>query len=138
MPEAVIDGVLIQEMTTGIEMIVGAINDRHFGAIVMLGMGGVLAEVIDDVSYRFAPVTAADAMDMIDELKAVRILDGQRGQSQKDKEALADAIVKLSTLITDWPEQFSEIEINPLFVHSAGNGVTAADCLIITKSRTDD
>ena len=138
MPEAVIDGVLIQEMTTGIEMIVGAINDRHFGAIVMLGMGGALAEVIDDVSYRFAPVTSADAMDMIDELKAVRILNGQRGQSKKDTEALADAIVKISTLITDWPEQFSEIEINPLFVHSAGKGVTAADCLIITKSRTDD
>ena len=75
-PNARIDGISVQEMAAGVEMIVGAVNDPHFGPYVMVGLGGVLTEVLHDVSHRFAPVTAADARDMLASLKGAKILEG--------------------------------------------------------------
>ena len=132
-PQAAINGVLVQEMARGVEMIVGAVNDPHFGPIVMLGMGGVLAEMIDDVTYRFAPVAAADAADMVSELRGKTVLAGMRGEAPRDVGALAETIVRLSQLLCDSSGKIGEIEINPLFVHARGEGVTAADCLITVR-----
>lgn len=129
-PDAAVNGILVQEMASGVETIVGAVSDPDFGPLVMLGMGGVFAETIRDVTYRFAPVTTADAMSMMKEIKGLLMLEDNRGQPRRDIEALADAIVNLSRLIWDYRHEIAEIEINPLFVRASGEGITAADCLI--------
>jgi acetyltransferase len=78
-PDARIDGLSIQQMTSGVETIVGVINDAHFGPTVMFGLGGILTELLHDVTYRFAPFSAATALEMIKETKAFSMLSGYRG-----------------------------------------------------------
>lgn len=129
-PQARVDGVIVQQMASGLEMIVGAVNDPYFGPFVMLGMGGVLTEVIDDVAIRFAPVTQKDALAMIEQLRGRKALGAVRGRPARDVAAVADAVARLSRLIADHHDRIGEIEINPLFVHADGESVTAADCLI--------
>ncbi len=136
-PDAHIDGISVQEMASGVELIVGAVNDPHFGPYVMVGLGGVLTEVLHDVSHRFAPVTAATARDMLAELKGAKILDGYRGAPPVDIDAIANVLVRLSWLISDHREQIAEIDINPLFAqakHNAGQGVVAADALVMLRA----
>ncbi len=132
-PGARIEGVSIQEMATGIEVIAGAVNDSAFGPYVMVGLGGVLTEVLHDVAHRYAPVSFDDAMEMISELKGSKILEGYRGAPPADVNALAQAIQNLSWLIADHSERIREIDINPLFVRARGEGVVAADALIVLK-----
>jgi acyl-CoA synthetase (NDP forming) len=132
-PSARVDGISIQEMAGGIEVILGAVNDAHFGPYVMVGLGGVLTELLGDVSHRFAPVSLDDAQDMIQELKGVRLLLGFRGAPPADVRALAQAIVNLSWLIADHQERIAEIDVNPLFVREEGKGVVAADALVILR-----
>jgi acyl-CoA synthetase (NDP forming) len=134
-PSARIDGISVQEMAAGVEMIVGAVNDPHFGPYVMVGLGGVLTEVLHDVSHRFAPVTAADAREMLASLKGAKILEGYRGAPPVDVEAVVDVLVRLSLLISDHREQVAEIDINPLFVRATGKGVVAADALVVLQSK---
>lgn len=133
-PSARIDGISVQEMSSGIEMIVGAVNDQHFGPYVMLGLGGILTEVLHDVTHRFAPLTAADAREMLDELKGAKIFEGYRGAPPADVDALVQVLVSVSWLISDYRDQIAEIDINPLFVRAKGSGVVAADALIVTSS----
>ncbi len=130
-PNARIDGISVQEMASGVEMIVGAVNDPHFGPYIMVGLGGVLTEVLHDVAHRFAPVSAADARDMLASLKGAKILDGYRGAPPADVEAVIDVLVRLSWLISDHRDQVAEIDINPLFVRGKGKGVVAADALVV-------
>ena len=133
-PNARIDGISVQEMAAGVELIVGAVNDPHFGPYVMVGLGGVLTEVLHDVSHRFAPVTADDARDMLAELKGAKILDGYRGAPPVDTEAIVDVLVRLSWLIHDHQDRIAEIDINPLFARvkePKGGGVVAADALVV-------
>ena len=130
-PHARIDGISVQEMASGVEMIVGAVNDPHFGPYVMVGLGGVLTEVLHDVAHRFAPVTTADARDMLAELKGAKILEGYRGAPPLDVDAVVDVLVRLSWLIQDHREHVAEIDINPLFVRARGQGVVAADALVV-------
>jgi acetyltransferase len=132
-PGAHIDGLSIQEMATGVEIILGAVNDRQFGPYVMVGLGGVLTEVLGDVAHRFAPVTHDEAQDMIAQLKGATVLRGVRGASPADVAALTDAIVRLSWFIADHADQVSEIDVNPLFVRPVGRGVVAADALVVTR-----
>lgn len=132
-PDARIDGVSVQEMASGVELIVGAVNDPHFGPYVMVGLGGVLTEVLHDVSHRFAPVTAATARDMLAELKCAKILDGYRGAPPVDIDAIADVLVRLSWLISDHREHIAEIDINPLFARAKGQSVVAADALVVLR-----
>jgi acetate---CoA ligase (ADP-forming) len=132
-PTARIDGISIQEMATGIEVILGAVNDPDFGPYVMVGLGGVMTEVLHDVAHRFAPITLDDAREMLTELKGARVLEGHRGAAAADIEALAQAVVNLSWLISDHREGIAEIDVNPLFVRSRGHGVVAADALIVTR-----
>lgn len=133
-PSAGIDGISLQEMVSGIEVILGAVNDKHFGPYVMVGLGGVLTEVLHDVAHRFAPISQDIAYEMLSELKGVKIFEGYRGAPAADTEVLAQTLVNLSWLISDHGDRIAEIDINPLFVKPKGQGVIAADALIVTIS----
>jgi acyl-CoA synthetase (NDP forming) len=129
-----IEGILVQEMAQdGIEAILGVTNDALFGPAVMFGLGGIFTEVVKDVSFRLAPVTASVAREMIEEIAAYPVLAGARGRPRADVDALADAIVRLSALAVDLKDQVAELDINPLFVFAEGRGVKAADALIRPK-----
>lgn len=130
-PEARIEGVLLQEMVRGLETIAGGLNDPFFGPTIVFGLGGVFAEALRDVSMRFAPFDAATAREMIGEIRAARILGGYRGQKEADIDALADALSNLSHLLLDHGNAIAELDINPLFVRPRGEGVVAADALIV-------
>jgi acyl-CoA synthetase (NDP forming) len=130
-PQAKVDGVLVQSMVSGgVEIILGVNNDPLFGPAVMFGLGGIFAEVMKDVTFRLAPIARFEAMEMIREVRAFPLLDGARGRPKADVEALADAIVRLSALAIDLKDEVAEIDINPLFVLPAGQGVVAGDALI--------
>jgi len=129
--DAKIEGVLVQEMARdGVEAILGVTNDPLFGPAVMFGLGGIFAEVLKDVSFRLAPVTASVAREMIEEIAGYPVLAGARGRPRADIGALVDAIVQLSALAVDLKDQVAELDINPLFVFGEGKGVKAADALI--------
>ncbi|MGZ8230873.1 MAG: acetate--CoA ligase family protein [Burkholderiales bacterium] len=132
-PGARIDGISIQEMASGIEVILGAVNDESFGPYVMVGLGGVLTEVLHDVAHRFAPISIEDAREMLSELKGARVFEGYRGAPPADVEALAHAVANLSWLIVDHQDRVAEIDVNPLFVRERGEGVVAADALVVLR-----
>ena len=133
-PDARIDGVLVQEMVAGgTEVILGVNNDPLFGPAIMFGLGGIFAEVLKDVTFRLAPITRSEALEMIHEIRAFKVLDGARGRPKADIPALADAILRLSALATDLSGEVAELDVNPLFVLPAGFGVKAADALIKPK-----
>jgi acetyltransferase len=130
-PDARIEGVLAQEMAAGTEVILGAVDDPHFGPTVMFGLGGVLTEVLHDVTHRFAPFDHATALDMLAQIKGAALLHGYRGAPALDTEALADTLVRISWLIHDHAGRIKEIDVNPLFVRPHGQGVVAADALVV-------
>lgn len=130
-PQARIDGVLVQEMVRGgAEVILGILNSRQFGPAIMFGLGGIFTEVLNDVSFRFAPVTDAMARDMIAETKAAAILKGARGAPGVDVGGIASTIVKLSAMAIDLKEEIAELDINPLFVLRESGEAKAGDALI--------
>src|SRR3954468_464611 len=113
--DAKIDGVQVQQMLKGgTEVIVGSITDGSFGKLVAFGLGGVLVEVLKDVTFRLAPATREDALSMLDGIQAAEMLHGVRGGDPEDRDALADVIVKVSQLVSDFPE-ISEIDLNQDF-----------------------
>jgi acyl-CoA synthetase (NDP forming) len=133
-PDARIEGVLVQQMASGLETIAGAVNDRFFGPVVAFGLGGVFTELLKDVTYRFAPFDVETAKEMIGELKgAAALLAGYRGSAALDVDALADALSRLSLLVADHAGEIAEIDVNPLFVRPKGGGVIAADALVVIK-----
>ena len=130
-PNARIVGVTIQEyLSPGREIIVGALQDPSFGATVMFGLGGVWVEVLKDISFRLAPLSTEDAMDMIKEIKGYPILAGLRGTPPADIDAIVDLIQKVGQLAYEFPE-ISELDINPVFVFNAGKGVMAVDARVL-------
>jgi acyl-CoA synthetase (NDP forming) len=131
-PGAHINGVLVAEMAGGTEVIIGVVNDKFFGPVVMFGLGGVFAELLKDVTYRFAPFDAATAREMIAEIKAARLLTGYRGSAPLAVDALADTLSRVSLLAADHADRIAEIDVNPLFVSITG--VIAADGLIVLKN----
>lgn len=131
--DARIDGILVQEMASGVEVIAGAVNDPHFGPVIAFGLGGIFTELLKDVTYRFAPFDTATAREMIEEIRSAALLTGYRGQPPLDVDALADALAKLSQLIADHSGRIAEIDVNPIFVRPAGQGVVAADALIVLR-----
>ncbi|UZE49143.1 acetate--CoA ligase family protein [Rhodopseudomonas sp. P2A-2r] len=135
-PDAAIQGVLLGPMADkGVEIIVGTLTDATFGPLVMVGLGGVTAELFRDVVYRPAPVGPAEAMSMLRELKAAALLDGFRGAPKADVPALAALIAQLSQIAADAKDEIAEIEINPVLVHALGDGVTIVDALVVPKPR---
>ncbi|WP_405775146.1 acetate--CoA ligase family protein [Streptomyces sp. NBC_00859] len=128
-PDAVIRGVQVQQMVpSGTEVLVGTVTDPTFGKIVAFGLGGVLVEVLKDITFRLAPASRDDALSMLDSIRAAEILRGVRGGAAVDRAALASLIVAVSELAADFPE-IAEIDLNPVFA-SAG-GVMAADVRIL-------
>lgn len=128
-PDAVIEGVLLSPMAKpGREVIIGMVKDKQFGPVLMLGLGGVFVEVLKDVSFRVAPITAADAKNMIDSLKGKALLYGIRGEAQRVLGAITDVLLKISKLVSE-NEEIDEIDINPLFVYE--KGIVAVDARII-------
>ena len=131
-PDARLNGVLLAEMASGTEVIIGAVNDPYFGPVVMFGLGGVFTELLKDVTYRFAPFDAATAHEMIAEIKAAALLTGYRGAAPLAIDALADTLARVSWLAADHADRIAEIDVNPLFVNATG--VIAADALIVLKN----
>ncbi len=129
--DARIDGILVQQMATGEEVIAGAVNDPHFGPLIAVGLGGVFTEIMHDVTHRYAPFDAETAKAMIHEIRGVKLLQGYRGRPACDIDALADALSRLSLLAADHAGRIAEIDINPLFVNASG--VVAADALVVLK-----
>ncbi len=132
-PAARIDGVLIAEMASGLEALVGVVNDPAFGPCVAVGLGGVLTEVLGDIAYRIAPFDIETARDMIAELKGARLFQGYRGAKPADAEALAELLVNVSRMAIALESRLHELDINPVFVRSAGEGVVAADALVVLR-----
>jgi acetate---CoA ligase (ADP-forming) len=135
-PDAQIQGVLVGPMAKkGIEIIIGTLCDATFGPMVMVGLGGITTELFRDVVYRPAPVSAAEAAGMLDELKAAPLLHGFRGAPKADVAALAQVIAQLSLLAARLREEVAEIEVNPVLVHPEGRGVTIVDALVVKDRR---
>jgi acyl-CoA synthetase (NDP forming) len=129
------DGVLLQPMAAaGVELIVGARRDPQFGVLVLVGIGGVLAEVFDDVVLRLAPIDAAHAGAMLDELRGARLLDGARGRRGSNRAAVAELIAALGRAL-DAHSTWREVDINPVI---AGREAVAVDALIVADPEDPD
>lgn len=131
-PDALVDGVLVQEMLPkGVELVVGITRDPVFGPVIAVGIGGVHVEVLADMAYRVAPVSRHDARDMLDELRGAKLLRGVRGEGARDVDAVCEAIEQLSWLAVDLRDDIAEVDINPLVVFAQGAGYVAADALVV-------
>ena len=127
--DAKVVGVQVQQMIKGgQEVIVGAVTDPSFGKLVAFGLGGVLVEVLKDITFRLAPATQSDALSMLDGIQAAEMLKGVRGSDPVNREALAKLIVGVSQLVSDFPE-ISEMDLNPVF--ASKSGAIAADVRIV-------
>jgi len=130
-PEAQIEGVSVQPMApSGVEVIVGMSKDPQFGPVLMFGLGGILVEVLKDVSFRIVPVTARDAREMIREIKGYPLLEGYRGQKPASIPALEKLIVKVSQFVEKDP-QLKELDLNPIFAYP--DKAVAVDARIILE-----
>jgi len=119
-------GFLVQQMAEeGVEMIVGVAHDDQFGPVVACGAGGVLVELIKDVSVRLTPLSHHDAVEMVEGLRTRALLSGYRGSPARDEEALIDAILRIGALVEDLP-QIRELDLNPILVHEEGATVVDA------------
>jgi len=116
-PSAIIHGLTVQKMAPpGIQVIVGMNKDPQFGPVLMFGLGGILVELLKDVSFRIVPVTKRDAAEMIREIKGYPLLEGYRGQEPANIDALQDIIVKVSQFVERTPE-IKELDLNPIFAY---------------------
>jgi len=128
-PEAKVDGILLEQMVTdGVEIIIGSTIDPVFGRILMFGLGGVFVEVLKDVSFRLVPLTRYDAKEMIEEIKAAKVLDGFRGRPPTDKDAIVDLILKTADFLQAH-DDITELDLNPVF--ALEKGVSIVDARII-------
>ncbi|MCF6148398.1 MAG: CoA-binding protein [Candidatus Kuenenia sp.] len=130
MPEAELKGIMIQQMVAGgKETVLGVSHDPQFGHLIMFGLGGIYVEVLKDVTFRIAPVDKNEAREMIQEIRSFPLLRGVRGEKSVDMDAIVENILRLSQLVTDFPE-IIEMDINPLVVFPEGNGAIAIDARI--------
>lgn len=131
-PDARIDGLLVAPMLRGgTELIAGISRDPVFGPVVMVGMGGIYAEVLRDVAVQPAPVSQAQALAMIRSLRLFPLLDGARGQARADIDAAARAVARLSEFACTHRDQVGEIDLNPILVRPAGQGIAILDALMV-------
>jgi len=128
-PEARIQGVAVQKMARpGVEVIIGVSKDAQFGPVIMFGLGGILVEILKDVSFRIVPLTQRDAREMIREIKGYPLLEGYRGQEPVDVANLEELVLKVSNFVEQNPE-VEELDLNPVFAYS--DGAVAVDARII-------
>jgi acetyl-CoA synthetase (ADP-forming) len=131
-PQVKVDEVLVQQMVKGErELVVGLTRDSSFGPCVMFGLGGIFTEILRDTCFRLAPLTRSEAMEMLDEISAKRILDAVRGKPAADREALADILVALGHIGMTHPE-IREIDINPIKLDGAKP--VAVDALVVLEN----
>jgi acetyltransferase len=135
MPQAKLDGVSLEKMVKGREVIIGMVRDNQFGPVITFGLGGIFVEIMKDVAQRIAPLTRNDVNTMIQSIKAYPILTGARGRRPADIPALRDAIGRLSQLAIDFPE-LAEFEMNPVIVGDEGQGASAVDALATIRRET--
>lgn len=129
-PDARLQGVLVQEMVSeGWEIIVGMTRDPQFGPMLMFGLGGIYVEVLRDVSFQLAPITADEALEMLVGTKTYRLLQGVRGERSVDMSLVAECVQRISQLAMDFP-QIEEMDINPLKVSSERARAVAVDARI--------
>ena len=130
-PRAVIHGLTIQKMAPrGTEVIVGMSKDPQFGPVIMFGLGGILVELLKDVSFRIVPVTRRDAAEMVREIKGFPLLEGYRGQEPANLPALEELLVRLSQFVEKSPE-VKELDLNPVFAYR--DKVVAVDARVILE-----
>ena len=124
-PMSIIEGFILEEMLPGgVEVVVGAIKDVQFGVIMMFGTGGVTVELMKDVSFRLAPVKKDEVLEMLKEVRGFPLLEGYRGDSAKDIDAVVELILKVARIVEE-TDGLKELEINPLIVYE--EGVIAVD-----------
>jgi acetyltransferase len=133
-PRASIGAVSVQEMVAGgVEVIVGIKYDVQLGPMLVFGSGGVMVEVFGDVATRHCPVSRGEALEMIGEIKGSKLLRGFRGRPAADIDALADTLVRMSHMAVQLEGELAEIDVNPLMVLPAGQGVKAVDALVLLR-----
>ena len=123
------EGILVQKQLSGIETVVGMKRDRQFGPVLMFGLGGILTELINDVSFRIAPLKEADAMAMMQEVRGYKLLKGFRSMGPADLEKLSAIIIGLSRLSLE-NENIAEIDLNPVIANAKGAWVADPRFLI--------
>lgn len=132
MPGAHLDGVLVQKMAGGhVELVVGVQRSPVFGMVVMVGLGGILVEVLKDVVFRRAPFGVEEAHDMLNELRATAILDGVRGKPGVDRNAIAAMLSRLSQWAAGMEPVLAELDLNPVLVGT--DGPVAVDCVMVLR-----
>jgi acyl-CoA synthetase (NDP forming) len=136
-PDAHIEGVYVERMCPpGREVIIGMKRDPQFGPMLMFGLGGIFVEVMKDVTFHLAPITADEAMQMLKGTRSYALLEGTRGRAGVDLKAVAGTLQRMSQLATDFP-QIAELDINPLIVGEVGTEPLVADARItLGKQRT--
>jgi acetyl-CoA synthetase (ADP-forming) len=135
-PSAEVFGILVEKMMPpSTEVIVGAIRDRQFGPSIMFGIGGVFTEIYNDVAFRVAPLDMVDALNLIQELKGFRILEGARGKSPANIDSIVNVLLNVSNLMMEH-ESISQLDLNPVITYA--EGVCAVDCRIILRGIEGD
>ena len=130
-PQAKIQGVSVQKMArTGVEVIIGMSKDAQFGPVLMFGLGGILVEILKDVSFRIVPLVKRDAAEMIREIKGYPLLEGYRGQEPVDVANLENLILKVSDFVEKNPD-IKELDLNPVFAYK--DGAVAVDARIVLE-----
>ena len=130
-PKAKIQGVSVQKMARpGVEVIIGMTKDAQFGPVLMFGLGGILVEVLKDVSFRIVPLAKRDAREMIKEIKGYPLLEGYRGQEPANIPFLEDVLLKVSSFVEKTPE-IKELDLNPIFAYK--DGAVAVDARVILE-----
>lgn len=131
-PDAVLDGILVQEMAKpGLEVILGVTSDPQLGPMLMVGLGGVFTEVFRDVAICPCPIQKGEALELIHQLRGAKLMHGYRGQRELDIDALAEGMVKLSLFAADHRDSIAELDLNPVTVYDAGEGIMVLDALVI-------
>ena len=132
-PGVQLDGVLVEKMAAkGLELFIGAKRDRLWGPVLLVGLGGIWVEALGDVRLMPPDLSEVAIIDELFKLRTAKLLKGFRGSPPVDVEAVAKTVALIGRLMTDVPE-IVEIDINPVFAHGVGDGVTAVDALIVTR-----
>jgi len=130
-PQAKIDGVSVQKMARpGVEVIIGMSKDAQFGPVIMFGLGGILVEILKDVSFRIVPLVRRDAAEMIREIKGYPLLEGYRGQEPVDVSNLEELLLKVSDFVEKNPD-IGELDLNPVFAYK--DGAVAVDARVVLE-----